>query len=175
MRLFVAINVPKKVENELIRLGDQLPQDGLKRVDDFHLTLKFLGDVDDEKVPKLVEALHKVKHAPFEISVTGIIPMPTLSHITIVWYTVEPEDPIIDLQGKVDLVLGKWFPLETRFKPHLTMTGIKFLKNKREFVEKLGKITLPKLSFPVTEFELVKSTLTKDGPVYERIAVFALI
>lgn len=174
MRLFVAIDVPEHMEGRMVEIGDKLPQEGLKRVTDFHQTLKFLGDVDEDMVPKLIEALREVEHEPFDIRVTSLKAMPSTSYISMVWFLLEPEERIIDLQGKIDIALGKWFPLEKRFKPHITLTRVKFLNRKKEFLDALTRIDLPDLSFRVEEFHLVKSTLTKEGPVYETLERFQL-
>ena len=64
------------------------------------------------------------------------------------------------------------FKKDTRFHPHVTLARVKFVKDKQDFIKSLKEIKIEKKSFEITEFKLIKSTLTGEGPIYEDLAVF---
>jgi len=105
MRLFIAIELPKDVVAELARLQKEIDLFGLRQVKEFHLTLKFLGDVPDSKIERVKEALRTVKFKPFraELSETGVFPNP--SYVRVVWAGVKA-DEILQLQKQIELGRG---------------------------------------------------------------------
>lgn len=170
MRVFIAIELPAEIKEELLKLQKAIVSENVKQTlaKEFHLTLKFLGEVDN--VEKIKQQLSKVKFNSFEISLSSIGVFPSKNYIRIVWVGAEPENKIIELQKKIDNVLD--FPKEKDFKPHLTLSRVKFVKDKKAFSELLDKVHAEKKSFLVDNFKLIKSTLTPNGHVYEEIACF---
>jgi 2'-5' RNA ligase len=164
MRLFAAIKLPEEIAGELRKLQKQISDDGLRFVKDFHLTLKFYGEVQEDKVGKLKEELSKVKFEPFEASLNGVGVFPNMHHINVVWLGLEPEQKFREIADQIEK--------DERFKAHITLARVKFLKDKPGFRQKLESVTVPKLSFKVDKFYLIKSTLTPEGPVYEDLAEF---
>ena len=79
---------------------------------------------------------------------------------------------IYELQQKIDSRLADLFPKDDRFKPHITLARVKFIKDKVKFIRELKQIKIEKKEFSVSNFKLMKSTLTPEGPVYEDLAVF---
>ncbi|MBI2142509.1 RNA 2',3'-cyclic phosphodiesterase, partial [Candidatus Woesearchaeota archaeon] len=61
MRLFIAIDLPEEAKNELLRVQGLLPEAKLSRTKDFHITLKFLGEVTLQKAEWVKEKLRQVK------------------------------------------------------------------------------------------------------------------
>ena len=90
----------------------------------------------------------------------------------VVWVGVEPENSIVALQQKIEKSLAGLFEQDTRFTSHLTLARVKFVKDKKMFIENLKKLAAEKKEFLVSSFKLIKSTLTPKGPVYETIAEF---
>ena len=162
MRLFIAVEIPEHISSELRKIQESIKQDGIKLVKQFHLTLKFLGEIKEENLAKIKSDLEKIDFEPFEATLNGLGVFPNIRHINSIWIGLEPEVKIIELAKKID-------PQEKRFKAHITLGRVKFMKNKPEFVEKLNKINVPKTSFKVDRIKLIKSTLTKLGPIYETL------
>ena len=80
-----------------------------------------------------------------------------------------------ELQKNVDNVLNRLFEKERRFMSHLTIARIKYVKNKTKFFKELGKIKIPQtLNFPVKNFKLKESALSRKGPVYEDLETYLL-
>lgn len=175
MRLFIAFEVSEEVKNYLSELQKQLPKDSyLNLAKEFHLTLKFLGDVDENKVDKIKAALTNVDFTKFtaKTSKLGIFPGEKL--IRVVWVGLEPKETIVALQQEIENNLSDLFPKDTRFHPHLTLARVKSVKDKKTFIEQLNKIPTKEIEFSINSFKLIKSTLTPEKPVYEDVAEFAL-
>ena len=174
MRVFVAVNVSKEVVEELKKAQKDLKDAKLKLVKDFHLTLKFLGEVSEPKVEEIKEALKQIKFKSFKAQLTGIGVFPNPNYVRVVWVGVSP-DNFISLQKQVDDVLEKLgFKKDRRFHPHLTLARVKFVKDKESFKRIIRDIKVEKKEFEVNEFKLIKSTLIKEGPIYEDLGVFKL-
>jgi len=172
MRLFIAADLPQEVKDELASLQKLLPAAKMSLAHDFHLTLKFLGEVTPAKAEVVKQLLGSVRLKPFTATTSGIGIFPSESYIRVVWAGIEPESEMARLQKQVDDALEKEFPREKGFKSHITLTRIKFVDNKRQFLQQLQKIEVKKIEFNVDSFKLKRSTLTKEGAVYEDIAVF---
>lgn len=175
MRVFVAVDIPKGVMEDLKEIQKYLREAELKPVKDFHLTLKFLGEVSEPRVEEVKEALKQIKFKSFKAQLTEIGVFPNPNYVRVVWVGVSPED-FISLQKQVDNSLEKLgFKKDNRFHPHLTLARVKFVKDKENFKKIFGNIKIEKREFEVNEFKLIKSTLTREGPIYEDLAVFKLI
>jgi 2'-5' RNA ligase len=174
MRLFIAFEIPEDIKQILIGLQDKIKFDGkATKVKQFHLTLKFLGEVEDSKVEQIVSGLSKIKFNRFDVSLSGIGVFPDRSYIRVAWVGLEPKETITELQKQIDATTEKLgFSQDNKFHPHLTLARIKFIKNKKELLGCLDNIKVPEASFPVSEFKLIKSTLTPQGPVYEVLSQF---
>ena len=172
MRLFIAIELPAEVKKHLEQLQKKI--DGhfaqLLLAKEIHLTLKFLGEVNEQKIPEIKQKLDKIDFVPFAASLGSAGVFPDERYVKIVWVGVEPVNSITALQQKIEKSLSGLFEPDTRFTPHLTLARVKFIKDKKLFIENLKKLAAEKKEFLVDSFKLIKSTLTPKGPVYETIA-----
>ncbi|MBN1544078.1 RNA 2',3'-cyclic phosphodiesterase [Candidatus Woesearchaeota archaeon] len=174
MRLFIAFEIPENIRPVLSSVQDKLIFSGkATKTREFHLTLKFLGEVDESKAPALVDALSKVHFNRFEASLSRVGAFPSMNDPRVVWVGLEPHDVISAVQQQVDACTQKLgFGLDKRFHPHLTLARIKFVDNKKELKDCIESIKVPEASFALDSFKLIKSTLTPQGPVYEVLGVF---
>ena len=174
MRLLIAFDVPKEVKDYFLQLQKQLVTDTARLVfpSDFHLTLKFLGEIPENKVGKIKELLSKIKFNPFAAKLDGTGTFPSEQRINVFWIGIEPKDEIVRVQKAVDVALKDIFPPDTRFHPHITLARVKFVKDKTAFKQLLAKIKIEPKEFKIDAFKLIKSTLTKQGAVYEAVAEF---
>lgn len=175
MRLFIAFDVSEEVKNYLTELQNNLPEDSkLNLVKEFHMTLKFLGDVGEDKIDTIKALLSNISFAQFTAKIGGMGVFPDEKMIRVVWVGIEPKDAITGLQQEIEKALLDMFPKDARFHPHLTLARVKSVKDKKVFMEKLNKLTIKELEFPVNSFKLIKSDLTPKGPVYKDVAEFSL-
>ncbi|MFC1753088.1 RNA 2',3'-cyclic phosphodiesterase [Thermoproteota archaeon] len=178
-RLFVAVDVSEEIVAHLKELQQGLKElvgeKQFKFVDDAHLTLLFLGEIEEEKIDSIKEALGNIEFNKFELSLTDLGVFPSEDYVKVVWLGVDQDKELMDLQKEMKANLSF---LELRndreFHPHLTMARVKYLddddkKNISEFLKQRPK----PLKSDVSSFRLYKSTLTKEGPIYEILAEFS--
>lgn len=174
MRLFIALQLPAAVQAHLRALQGRIPSATARLVPakSFHLTLKFLGEVAEDKVGRVKERLASVSFKPFEASLAGTGVFPNEQHVNVVWVSLAPEEPVRALQASIDDALATLFAKDDRFKPHLTLCRVKSVQDKQAFLKAVARLAPEPLKFTVDAFELVQSTLTPDGPVYTTLASF---
>lgn len=172
MRVFIAIDLPQEIEDYFKEIQNQIKSNvKLSLAKDSHLTLKFLGEIDQEKVDDTTEKLNKIKFAKFKIRLSEIGFFPSENYVRVVWIGIIPVEEINGLQKRVDSAL-KQFPSDFKFHPHITLARVKFIEGKKEFIDKIKNIKIKPIEFEVSNFKLIKSTLTPEGPVYEDLATF---
>lgn len=169
MRLFIAADF-NELKDYFTGLQKQLPESRSTLPKDFHLTLKFLGEVEDSKVEKIREALRKIKFKPFEAKVTKIGYFAP-KFLKVVFVDVDNE--ISKLQSEIESKLEAMFKKEANFHPHLTIARIKFVNDKKKYIEALNKIKTEEKKVKIDSFQLIKSTLTPEGPVYEVVEEYS--
>src|SRR2546423_12269227 len=109
MRLFFAIELSVAVAESLHQAGGPLralePELGWAAADKLHLTMKFLGDVDDEGAARLIEAADDVarRHRPFEMTLGGVGAFPNFRRARVVWMEVESEPKLEWLQPDLEV------------------------------------------------------------------------
>jgi len=174
VRAFISVDIPGKIQAKIKKIQKMLPEFRGKftEQENLHLTLKFLGDIDDEILPETERRLREINLKSFEtrISEIGVF---SPEHAKIVWVKL---DNCENLQKTVDEKLDNLFEKEKRFMGHLTIARVKNIKNRKSFLEELEKIKIPSgLNFTVKSFELKKSELMSGGPVYETIEEYFLL
>jgi len=165
MRVFIAIDLPENVKKEIKKIQDKLPEFKGKKTEEenLHLTLKFLGEVEEDKVKEVKRRLGEIKIKKFEAGLENLGVF-NPSFIKIVWLHLAGCER---LQEEIDDKLKGLFKKEKRFMSHLTIARVKNVANKKEFLEKLREIKIPGIRFLVDNFKLKKSTLTAEKPIYE--------
>ena len=172
MRLFIAIDLDQ--EDYFKKIQEQIPVAKAAYPKSFHLTLKFLGETD--KKEEIIQKLEKIKFKPFKLETTHIGVFPSENYIKVVWIGLEENKVLMKLQEDVEKALAEFnFKKDFDFHPHITLARIKFIKQeeKHDFVEKLKQIKFEKKEFEVKEFKLIKSELTREGPVYTDVEIFS--
>jgi len=181
MRCFIAIDLPKEVKEEINKVQAEISKISdikmkLVETENLHLTLKFLGEMDDVKVNQIKEALKGLKFKKFEGTLNQIGIFPTPNFIRVLWIGLEPSVLIKEMHAKIDEELSKLkIKKEKQFESHITLSRVRFVKDKEALIAKLKEIKVPKLLFNVENFVLKKSTLTLQGPVYEDVEKFELV
>ena len=181
LRLFVAIEVPKNIRELLADFCESFAQKKLfsgncTRSANFHLTLKFLGDVSLGIIPKIDEALQNLSFQKCGISLGHLDVLPTREKIRILFVElIAPELPL--LAAAVEDALSFQFERKTRpFKSHVTVARIKSIQahNYKKFLQEIDETVLSEEIWTIDSFVLKKSTLTQDGPIYEDLETYKL-
>ena len=174
MRLFISIE-SKELEDYFKGIQDNLPGTArLKPVKSFHLTLKFLGDVDENKLEKIKDSLSRIKFQPIDTKLDKIGVFPSEKQIRVVWIGLSEAEVITKLQEDIDSALESLFKKEKGFLSHITLARVKHIdpEKKKDFTESLKKIEVEPRRFKTECFRLMESNLTPEGPVYKELAVY---
>lgn len=177
--MFVAVEVEESVREKLVAAQEQLAKTGadLKLVEpeNVHVTMKFLGEVPEDKKDAIVDALKKAASGTgeFQAKVNGIGVFPGLNYIRVVWAGVsEGSEKFIELQRKVERELQQLgFKPEKDFVPHLTLARVRTARGRdglAAFVKAKGAEEFGDTL--VKAIELKQSTLKPSGPVYSTLA-----
>ena len=174
MREFIAIDIPEEIKKKIVEVQQALLKQGLfegklTERENLHLTLKFLGEIDERTEKEERGRLGKVKMGEFKAKL-GKVGVFSESFIRIIWIEL---DNCGEIQNEVDEKLSGIFARENRFMSHLTLARVKSVKDKRRLIDELGKIKISG-EFPVSEFSLKKSDLTGKKPVYREIEKYSL-
>jgi len=179
MRLFIAVEISDKIKKKIVELINELETvDGsVKWVarENLHITLKFLGWVEEKDLDKLIEMTSKAveNFHPFNVNYAGLGTFPEGKAPRVVWVGMgEGAEEMGKLAEALEDKLSRaGFRSEPRgFKPHLTVGRIKEKKGVDNLKTNLAAIKEPK--FGETEVEslfIMKSTLTSKGSIYEKI------
>src|SRR6185369_3311627 len=156
MRLFIAIELPDHYKKALGELRTAIPGARWVAAEQIHLTLAFLGGVDEDTAGRLIAGLAGIQAAKFELSLTGTGCFPNRQRPRVVWVGVKPEPGLTGLAAMVrETVLACGIPLEERpFSPHLTLARLKFPApwELGVFLDQQQPMELK--PFPVNEFTL---------------------
>jgi 2'-5' RNA ligase len=176
MRLFVALNLPKKERDRIFRSSRRLREEDLPvrwvEPDNFHVTLKFLGEVHPDRVERVEAVLERVARATgaFEVQTRGFGAFPTIRRPSVIWLGVDPSPVLRCLKQDIEWALATCgFERETRaFHPHLTLgrsseeSGGGAFRGLDELVAGMDYSG----TFKVRNLDLMKSQLSKQGPRY---------
>ena len=179
MRLFTGIDLSEEIREKLERLLMHLrPAAHLKwsPVYNLHLTLKFIGEWPEEKLPQLAAALRSIPaRAPIMAEVKGLGWYPNPHHPRVFWVAVHAGEPLLALVREVEAAL---LPLgiakeEREFSAHLTLARIKDpvpLQSLRNSILQLESLEFG--SFTADRFYLYRSQPGSAGSIYTKLSEF---
>ncbi|MDP3027145.1 MAG: RNA 2',3'-cyclic phosphodiesterase [Nanoarchaeota archaeon] len=178
-RCFIAIDLPREAINEIIKIQKLIKEkklfDGkVVEGENLHLTLKFLGEIDEKKIEEVKRRLKEVKIEGFEANIgkIGVFPSRYNSYIRVLWIELKGKG-VFELQKQIDECLNGLFEKENRFMSHITLARIKRVYDRNGFLDYLEKIKIPKMKFNINRFFLKKSELFPEGPVYEDLEEYS--
>ncbi len=166
-RLFTAIEIPKTVAGHLSLLRGGLVGARWISAENYHVTLRFIGDVDMVVAEEAAAELARVRRAEFSLRFTGVGPLGTRKQHSVV-ATVEESRPLMELQAEHERILRRiGLPPEARrYTPHVTLARLRG-GNARDIAEYLsvrgGFLAEP---FPVERFVLYSSRNSVGGGPY---------
>jgi len=176
MRLFIAIELPEQARNALAGLRCDIPGARWIPVEQIHLTLSFLGEVDDDGVTRLTDRLSRIHVPTFTLRFGESGCFPDRRRPRVLWVGLEHDSRLLNLAAKVhDAVTECGIALEDRpFSPHITLARIKIPKPEEAniFLDRHLQKKLPSLA--VREFILFQSRLTPEGAIHTPIRIFLL-
>lgn len=175
IRAFVAVNVPPFTLETISEIQGRFKTLGLHaawtRPGNMHLTLKFLGNIDPQSLPEIINALTRARsRAPFRVSLEGVGVFPGWEKPRVVWVGLhDPDRNLVTLQSQLETALEPLgYPRETRpFSPHLTLGRIKSPKRCDRLQSEVASLDpIDPSPFEVNSIRLYRSDLTPKGSVY---------
>lgn len=180
MRLFVALEIPRTVRDNLAILIDELRKIGPKarwlRPETIHVTLKFIGEAPSERLPEIRSTLANVRSGgAVELRFRGLGTFPNAKRPAVLWAGIEASPNLQELAADIESSLEPLgFPRERRaYVPHLTLARFQpphipealraaiSERNDREFG-----------AFETSQFALFESKLKSSGAEHTALASF---
>lgn len=180
MRCFLAIEIPADARAEVARVQEEVRQQlRHSRVtwvapENFHITLHFLGEIDDELRERIVAGLHALTYPPsFELRLRDVHAFPHAKdpRVLIVRATT-PTELLGARKRAADILAGLGVALDHRpWDAHVTIGRM----NVRAEALRPEAIAVAPIAWTVQSFILMRSTLTSEGSIYEPVASFTLM
>ncbi|ASA78620.1 RNA 2',3'-cyclic phosphodiesterase [Thermococcus sp. 5-4] len=182
MRAFIAIEVNDEVRDNLLKAQERIGSKSAKikfvERENFHVTLKFLGEIDEATAEEVKRALEEIakKHKKHRARVKGIGVFPNPNYVRVIWAGIENDEGINAIAKDVEREMRRLgFKKDKDFVAHITIGRVKFVRDKLELAMALKDLANEDFGeFDVEAIELKKSTLTPKGPIYETVARFEL-
>lgn len=178
IRLFVAFEVPSAIRRGIDRAvapwREQVPGARWAPVENWHVTLKFLGRTDPASVPKVSQHLEDAASASigFQTAATGMGAFPSWRRARVMWVGLEDEVGVVStLAERVEDALTEGPPEPTRpFRPHLTVARF----DPPAALPRMRDVKVPSTAFTVDRIVLFRSHLGRPAPRYEALREFRL-
>ncbi len=174
MRLFIGIQPPEEIRRKLRSYAEK-KFSGLRgklvELENLHITLKFIGEVSDEKARKIAEAIEHLSFGRFTVELSGIFGFPTTHRARVIWVGVgKGADSLRALFSMIENLLEPLgVPREVReYTPHLTLMRLKVPADVSGLHPAFG-------SFEAKEVILFQSILRPTGPIYKPLVRRELI
>lgn len=185
LRAFIAVEMPDEIRDGIGAISRELSKTGADarwvKPKNVHLTLRFLGnEVPREKIGAIGEALHsRLKLVEgFTITIQGLGAFPNTTKPRVVWLGIKQGDgSLLELRETVENAVAEagWTREEKAFTAHLTLGRIKSQSRIGKLQRLLAKgLDQPIGTMVVDKVSLIRSNLTRSGPVYETLTTVTL-
>lgn len=184
MRAFIAIEIPKEVTAAIaavqVRIRSAAVAASWSRPEGIHLTLKFLGEVPEGRVPEIMRVLTLAlcDTERFRLGLAGVGAFPNPAAARVVWLGIAGEiGRLAALQAAVERVMvGLGLPRDDRpYTPHLTLGRIKHIRSRDAWLKGLAGAANSRLpDFTVTSISLMRSEFAPAGVVHRKLGTVPL-
>ena len=194
-RCFISIELPGEMIYVIKNIQNLIKKKNMfigkfTEPENLHLTLKFLGEIDEYKISNVMRMLKSVEFNEFEAELGNVgvfskkfsknprffvsknFKKEEFSDIKIIW--IELLGKVFELQKEIDNKLINLFELENRFMSHITLARVKRVYDKKELIDYLKSIKPRKIKFNIDKFILKSSELNSEGPIYKDIKKYSL-
>lgn len=183
IRCFLAITCCAEIQNTLYAIQKNLQKSGVQvkwvAPKNIHITLKFLGDIDEESINPICQTIEPITHAASSFAVRlgklNVFPETQSPRIILVRLQTS-DDTLVQLNQTISMRLKilNIPPENKEFTPHATIGRIKSPKNSAFLKKKISEIIVPEIIQTVDQITFYKSTLTPRGAIYNVIKQFPL-
>lgn len=174
VRLFVGLALPEAHRHRLSLVGRGIEGARWVAPQNLHITLRFIGEVDEDVAENIAEALDRIRAAPFTVTLKGLGAFGHPPHALWVGVDDAPSGALAALRDTVEstLVREGLEPEHRKYAPHVTLARFRKVSPNRiaQFMEANGGLALD--SIDVTGFTLFQSHLRPEGAEYERVVEY---
>jgi 2'-5' RNA ligase len=174
LRTFIAIELPADIRHYLAQSGPQLttgiPDKGVRWVapENMHLTLRFLGDTAEDKLPQISAELDTItsQFQPFSLHLDQLGCFPNPKRPRVIWVSLAGAlTPLQAIQKSIETAVNSlgWKREKRPFRPHLTLGRV---RDKVHAAPLSFEQRLNPMEFSVTAVNLIESQLQPTGPIY---------
>jgi 2'-5' RNA ligase len=168
VRLFVGLDLPWSLKQRISMLTGGLPGTKWIAPENYHLTLRFIGEVPPHRAEEIDHALGALRARAFTLRLAGVGTFAKGGRVTALWVGVERDKALDHLQGKIETALQRagLEPERRRFTPHVTLARIESVVEAKlaAWVQANNLFRAEPMS--VEHFTLFTSRLGKDHSVY---------
>ena len=180
IRSFIALPIPSHAQQAIAEIQAKLkaPQADVKweSQDKFHITLFFLGNVEQSKLELLPTALANSiqQFQSFTTTYESVGAFPNIHNPRVIWVGITSNQTVLDIQSMVERVCAEFgFPREDRkFHPHITLGRVKGIRNLARLTEAIKTITFEPIETLCSEILLMKSEVHPSGSIYTILKSF---
>jgi len=166
-RLFTALEIPPHIAQSLATMRGGLP--GARWIDpeNYHLTLRFIGDIDDALAHEIAGVLGRVRRTAFELRIDSLSSFGGRKPRAVV-ATVAPIAPLMELQAEHERLLQRLGrePEGRKYTPHVTLARLRDSSSHQvaDYLSARGHFR--SASFEVSRFVLYSSRASVGGGPY---------
>ena len=175
-RLFTGLEIPHDISQSLSMLRGGLP--GARWIDpeNYHVTLRFIGDIDGRIANEIAHSLFSVKRKPFEVALQGLSSFGGNKPRAVV-ASIAPSRPLMELQAELERLMQRvgLDPEGRKFTPHVTLARLRHASD-RDVADYLSvRGYFPTKAFTVDRFVLFSSRASVGGGPYLVEDEYALV
>lgn len=176
IRLFVAIPLPDALRRRLAGLCTGVRDVRWVPEENLHLTLRFIGEVEEPQAVDIATALQGVRCDPFPLSLAGAGHFESGRRVRVLWVGVDSSPPLMQLQERVESALRRaGVPPDTRrFTPHVSLARLKGVPSRRVGPWLETNSLFRAEPFTVDRFVLFDSFLAHTAAIHSPVQVFSL-
>ena len=174
VRLFIGLTLPDHIKDQLVPMASGIPEARWIDQQNLHLTLRFIGEVNEDVVEDIHNALSKLKFQSFTLQLNGVDCFRSRNKVRSVWAGITPLASLKALRGRVESILvNTGLPPETRkFKPHVTLARLKHTKVTSVIPYLEANAGFQTRQFQVEQLVLFQSHLGHGGATYVALATY---
>lgn len=175
IRLFVAVDLPESIRDRLLALQGGVPGARWSNSGQLHLTLRFIGEVDENVAHDVHDALAAIRAPSFTLEISGVGEFGGKNPRAL-WAGVKSNESLLHLQRKIETALQRigLEPEQRKYSPHITLARLKS-PPREKVVQFLTHAALFAAGpFPVNNFMLFSSHPTPSGSIYNPEQVYRL-
>lgn len=157
-------------------MASGLPGARWTRADSYHLTLRFIGEVDEGVAADIDDALARIRTPSFEISLSGVGYFGKGKAARALWAGIPASDSLLRLHAKIEMAMQRLgLPAEERkYAPHVTLARLRGTPPHRLDEYIAGHVQFSAGPFRASEFTLFSSFLSSSGAIYTPEASYPL-